>query len=441
MNRITKIFFLLICGLYLFSCGSEVSSFDESSLSSGSGGGGSTDSGNGDSAADPTPPSDYNLSHFFVALDTSTTYPHYVSQLNSHGTKCSIAPTSTGNDLSCVVEVPELSLFYGGLSFAINVPAGMCEYVSELPYWYYNKEVGYGPPEVHIEKTTNADAGVSFRCSVNGSGLSSNCSGFQEVNFNATGDDMVAECVYGSECCLGSYTLTTTNITIDASGTPTSTVSSKDYEWGDSIRSCIGGAAKTNWTIFNGQGRPNPKLTEMRDGDLMPYTVMAPMLSVGVPTNIPVSNFYTVLSPAASSPHYHTGFGTASGSTSVLPYYLDPISDRSGDTIIKANPYYEYSCLNDAYEIKNRIRVYVREWDDYAAYTSYVSTGVVSGTPWDVTPGSVEGGADCDGLSPDLCNDLIDGDNFVYNLLGNIYDTTASGTTRRNNYFPANDYN
>ncbi len=439
MNKTTKIFFCIIFGLTLFSCGSEVSSFDEASLSPGSSGGGGNNPT--DTTPVPTPPSNYDLSQFFVALDATTTYPYYVSQLNAHGTKCSIAANSTGNDLSCVVEVPELSLFYGGLNFAINVPAGMCEYISETPYWYYNNEVGYGPAAVHIEKTENSTGGVSFRCSVNGSGLSSTCSGYQEVNFNLNGDELTPECVYGSECCLGDYTLTSTNITIDASGTPTSTVASKDYEWGNSIKSCIGGAGKTNWSIFNNAGRPNPKLTEMRNGDLMPYAVKAPMLSVGVATNIPAANYFTVLSPAASSPHYHTGFGTASGSTSVMPYYIDPISDRSGNAVAKANPYYEYNCLNDSYEIKNRIRVYVREWDDYAKYTSYVATGVVSGTPWDVTPGSQEGSADCDGLSPDFCNDLSDSDNFVYNLIGNIYDTTASGTASRGNYFPANDYN
>ncbi len=438
MNKVIKIIFLLIFGLHLFSCGSEVSSFDESSTA-----GGNTPANNPtpDPTPNPTPPANYDLSQFFVALDATTTYPYYVSQLNSYGSKCSIAANSTGNDMSCVVEVPELSLFYGGLNFAINVPAGMCEYISETPYWYYNKELGYGPPAVKIEKTTNSTGGVSFRCSVNGSVLSSTCSAYQEVNFNRTGDELKAECVYGTECCVGSYNLTTTNITIDASGGTTTETYAKDYEWGDNIKSCIGGAAKTNWTIYNGFGRPNPKLTEMRSGDLMGYAVAAPMLSVGIPTNIPAANYFTVTSPAVSSPHYHTGFGVLSGSTSVMPYYIDPISDRSGDLLIKANPYYEYSCLNDAFEIKNRIRVYVREWDDYAAYASYVATGVVSGTPWDVTPGSVEGGADCDGLSPDLCNDLSDSDNFVYSLIGNIYDTTVSGAATRSSYFPGHDYN
>ncbi len=435
MNKVIKIFFVLIFGFYLFSCGAEVSSFDESSTATGGGG---TNTPVSNPTPDPLPPSNYDLSHFFVALDTSTTYPHYVSQLNSYGSQCSIAPTSTGNDLSCVVEVPELSLFYGGLNFAINVPAGMCEYISETPYWYYNNELGYGPTAIHLEETTNSNDVVSSRCSVNGSGFSSNCTSFAEVTFDRASDNrLTPQCIYGTDCCLGSYVLTKT--TIDASGT--STVTAEDHEWGDNIKSCIGGAAKTNWTIYNGFGRPNPRLTEMRNGKLFPYVVMAPMLSLGLPTNIPVANYYTVLSPAASSPHYHTGFGTASGSISVLPYYLDPISDRSGDSITRANPYYEYSCLNDSYEIKNRIRVYVREWDDYAKYSSYVATGVVSGTPWDVTPGSQEGGADCDGLSPDLCNDLGDSDNFVYSLTGNVYNTTASGAATRATYFPAHDYN
>ncbi len=437
MNKVIKIFFLLIFGFYLFSCGAEVSSFDEASTATGGGGSGNTDTDTGGVA---TPPSDYNTSHFFVTLDTTTTYPHYVSQLNAHGTKCSIASTLTGNDLSCVVEVPELSLYYGGLKFAVNVPAGMCDYISETPYWYYNKEVGYGPTAVGIEKTTNSSGGVSFRCSANGSPLSSTCTGYNEVNFKSESNVMTAECAYVSSdstnCCVGDYTLTTTNITIDASGAATSTTSSNPQVWGDNVKACLGGAGKTNWDIFNGAGIPVPKLLEIREGDLYPYTVTAPRFTTtAAPSNIPIANFYTVTSPAVSSPHYHTGYGAMSGSNSVLPYYIDPISDRSGNAILKSNPYYEYSCLNNAYEIKNRIRVYVREWDDNATYLSYVSTGVVSGTPWDVTPGAQEGGAECDGLSPEPCNDLSDSDNFVYSLIGNVYDTTGSGTTRVN-YFP-----
>ena len=177
MNKMIKIFFLIIFGLALFSCGTEVSSFDTASTAPT--GGGATP-GETDQTPNPTPPSNYNLTHFFVALDASTSYPHYVSQLNSYGSQCSIAPTSTGNDLSCIVEVPELSLYFGGLNFAVNVPAGMCEYVSRKPFWFYNKEVGKGPTAIHLEETTNATGNISSRCSVNGSPLTAVCSSFEE---------------------------------------------------------------------------------------------------------------------------------------------------------------------------------------------------------------------------------------------------------------------
>ena len=435
MNKTIKIFFLLIFGLSLFSCGSEVSSFDAASTATGGGG---TNSPVDNPTPDPTPPANYNLTHFFVALDTSTTYPHYMSRLNSYGSQCSIAPTSTGNDISCVVEVPELSLYFGGLNFAVNVPAGMCEYVARKPYWFYNKEIGTGPAAVQLEETTNSTGTVSTRCSVNGSALTSVCSNFSEVIFNREADNtLTPECVYGTECCLGTYDLTTT--TIDASGTTTATT--EEREWGGNIASCIGGAGKTDWDSTNNEGYPKSILSEMRTGDLFSYSVTAPVTAIdGASSNISIANYYTVTSPAVSSPHYHTGFGALSGSTSVFPYYIDPISDRSGDKVERGSPFYEYTCLNDALEIKNRIRVYVREWDDYTKYSSYVATGVVSGTPWDVTPGSQEGSPDCGGLSPDLCNDFRDADNFVFELPGSIYNTTASGSATRGTYFPSNEY-
>jgi len=368
------------------------------------------------SPEDVSPPSNYSTAQeFFVTLDSTTNYPYYVSQLNSYGSRCAVDKNDvTHRNISCVVDVPELALYFGGIKLAVNVPSGMCEYMTEIPYWYYNEEIGYGPTAIGLEITTQEGVeGQSYRCSVNGSPLSTTCFGYDEAYFKSDSGVLSEKCVYDgtdgglSNCCLGSYSLTTTNISINASGVATTQTSVEPRkQWGGDVKSCIGGAGRTNWEHYSKSGFPVGKIMETRSGTIYPYTVMAPIVSTNTGSNIPISNYYTSSTPAASSTHYHTGYGALSGQTSTLPYFVTPISDRSGSAVASGSPAYEYKCLDNARELKHSIKLYVREWDTYAAFSSYVSTGVVSGTPWDVTGTE---GIDCEGSGDsESCNDYLD---------------------------------
>ncbi|MFN3697328.1 MAG: hypothetical protein ACK4VO_07800 [Pseudobdellovibrio sp.] len=400
-----------------------------------------------------SPPADVSTaSQFFVAVDTKTVYPTYTSQIGalgvpSYGTKCAVEKSTTAHQsLSCVVEAPELSLWYGGLQLAVNIPSGMCEYMREIPYWYYNKEIGVGPTAITKEITNTSDAtgGVTttYRCSVDGSGLSATCSGYTEANFIAEGGSLTEKCIYdttgslnGKNCCFGGYSLTTITRTVDASGTVTAvTTNDPNKDWGGNITDCIGGQGKTNWDATSFNGYPISRITDVRSGILKPIVVDPPAKTIfGGGSVIPVANYYSVSSTAVAGLHYHTGYGSASGSSSDMPYYVRPVSDRSGTLIPTANPTYEYQCLDDAFEVKHKIKLYVRQWDVYSVFNTYKTTGVYSGvSPWDYTGSE---GTNCDGVTdPDEpCNDFTAPDDIPRSLGG-------SYTGTRSLFFPNDNF-
>lgn len=393
-----------------------------------------TDNNNQNNSSDPvSPPSDVSTSNqFFVGVDTKTTYPSYMSQMTSLGvpqynTKCAIDKSSTSHqNINCVMEAPELSLWYGGVQLALNIPAGMCEYLKEIPYWYYNKETGYGPTSITIEKTSRPNVASSFRCSVNGSALST-CSGYTEAYFKYQGDSVTEKCIYdttgsngGQNCCLGDYSFTQINISYDSSGVPSTSSSQEPRTWGTNVAACIGGQGKTNWDQTSLDGYPLPRITELRNGSkLKPVVIAAPSTSIhGQSSVIPVANYYTVSSTVVSSLHYHTGNGGLSGTSTNQPFFVRPISDRDGSPVIAGNPFYDFQCLDDHAEVKHRIKLYVRQWDVLAPFITYKNTGVYTGTaPWDYS-GS-EGSA-CDGITDpnEPCNDFQASDDIPRDLGG-----------------------
>lgn len=450
----TRIVILLLIAVFVFSsCGGSQMTLSSESESSSSSGTTTTPSDPTGQEDDPNVPAGYDVAtEFFVTLDALTSYPHYVSQLNSYSDRCKITSgTTPAQDIDCVVEAPELGFYYGGAEIALNVPAGMCEYTRVTPYWYYNYEVGIGPEEIEIETSVNAEGNVmGYRCGVDGGALGS-CGEYTEVAFETAEDTVTPRCIYDHSndpdkpnCCRGTYDLVSTTITYDASGTSTTTTSfNRGVAWGGNLKSCVGGQGKTNWTSYSKSGLPVAIIYETRSQDKLEKYEINPPIDSPSGSNITIANYYTSTSTdpvVAVDEHTHTGFAPLNAMSSVYPYYVAPISDRSGDAITSGSPTYEFACLDDAYELKHRINLYLREWDTYAEYLSYVTTGIFAGTkPWDIAPnweGGTEG-ADCSGLSPEVCNDYKDADNFVYGQDGNTYSTAPASATERYLYFPA----
>lgn len=395
-------------------------------LATGCSGGGGSAAGQTDS---PSTSTNVVPTDFYVSVANSDKLTNHMRTVGSFATNCSITPSSSSNqDLTCIVDAPEGDVNFHGIELTYNVPPGACTYLSRYTYWYYNEEIGYGPKAVGIKKTVNDDGKVlTMSCSENGNPVYGPCSGM--VEYTTDSSDGSYTCVYDRtgmdlhNCCLGDYTYTL-ETTVQSSGAVTTTNEQKS--WGGDIKNCIGGPGKTNWKWYSKSGYPTGVIVPATNGITETYKVKGPKFTVNDGLNMPVANFYT--------PALHTHDGYVLNRVSTLPYFVDPIDDRDGDEIPTANIGYTFMCEDQAYEIKNRITVYVREWDLYSDYLTYIATAGVTAVP--DRPGKYEPG-DCDGLDG-ACNDDWDLDDFINEYLQHPYETATKNLRGLN--FPFEDF-
>lgn len=453
LKVVQGIVLLSFVGLMFSSCGGS-----QTTLSS-------TDATSGTTTVDPTPaaseptveeeeqqatiPSGYSASNLFVTVPDTIDYLNFTSVTGDWASRCTFTTASVVNDLTCNFEVNELAIFKDGIKFQYNVPANQCKYIATYPYWYWNYEVGIGPRDVQVTVNRNASGTVtSSQCVVDGSDPYTCTSttpptAGSDVEFDIS-DEIKVQCSYdtstvdgGQNCCFGKYRLRTTENTPDGS---TST-DERGKEWGGSVESCIGGPGRTSWEQKTSKGYPRYVIENMTPNKARTKLVIVePTIdhAPGSGSNIPIANYFSM------GQHNHTGYGATSGVvTSVYPYYVDPISDRSGDLIDSigstvlspGSPYYIFDCLDEAFEVNYRIRVMVQEWDTVAALTSYISSGVSTPVGAD-EPGSAP--ADCPGQSGEACNQLTDADNFVDSSPNGNYGNGVPANRVRN--FPRHVY-
>lgn len=368
---------------------------------------------------------------FYIAVDPTINTIAHVHKKDTYSSKCSITPGANQSDLTCIIDIPEAEIYMNGVSLVHHLPPNMCRYLRRTPYWFYNKEIGTGPSSISISRIYKDGVLDSFSCSVDGSPVSTSCNGFSEVTINPANLDV--KCNYdlswtqnGTNCCLGTYSLTvddTKNITAPISSS--NSVSTTANSWGGNAANCTGGVSKEIWPYTGAvSGLPLSVVDKSRSGLDAALTMKPPIETISTRTSINISNYFTPVT------HTHDGF--VSAATSTLPYFIDPIDDRSGSAVTSGHESYEYECLDEAFETLHRIRVYIREWDTYQDFTNYVDSKGATEVP---DRGSGLEGINCIGFVGN-CNDMYDSDDFVNLILGAPYDTTAPSTANRIRYFP-----
>lgn len=409
------------------------------------------------SPADPSDPNQapsnvVNNIGFYMKNDTDK-YVHYMTKGTSFNTDCNIPTNSTSSqDINCRVDAIEGDLRFHGLKLNYNVPSTMCYYLRVKPFFYYNWETGHGPSAVSLDILTRDGVSSVTACSVTTeTGTNTSCSNQPEVKINTTSGAL--SCVYdhtdsgGPNCCLGGYNLTKnmTTITTDASGVQTTTNSTDATieSWNGAYSSCIGGQAKVAWSKFSKSGFPAAAVYFTKDIGANNTMTIAGPLADGRAGNYQIANYYD---PAL---HSHSDFYSIITSaatpavTSTMPYAVDPIDDRDGSRMLPAQDAYQIECLDQAYEVKHRIRLYVQEWNTLTDFLTYASSSGASGNP-NITGNEGTSGSraadDCDYsnvFNTEPCNDAGDFDDIVRNG-SSSYDQTAIGN--RGSWFPSEDY-
>lgn len=430
-----------------FGCGGKVSS--------GSGAFGSIDVPSTAPATTPTSQDETDAGFFNVtAKFGNEKLANYIHKSTDFSSACAISKNATtSEDIQCIVEVPEGNLNASALSLNINAPPGMCEYLVETPYYFYNKPIGQGPEEINISFNVSTDAsgaiipaGTTSACTAKD--LASNastvpCSSIPDLIVGMSPmATYTATCAYG-ECCFGTRKITVTTTATNPSGDVSTNTVIDDKQWGPkNMLLCIGGLGKQGWgALSKDNNTPISALSPTAASGLNYARTLTSPISLVQSSNIHVANY--------SNPIMNQHRGFVSTRVSNLPYAIDPIDDLSGHLIPAANDSYTYECVDEAYETKHRIKVYIRDWDTMPDYTAFISSKGVTFNP--DRPNDVSPAPNCDSLPGAACDYSDDWDDLLYRTipyeLGATapyspisYDTSAAASQDRSFYFPQLDY-
>lgn len=399
---------------------------------------------------------------FYVGVETTTDAIAHVRSSTGFSNACAVSKDATSNeDITCIIDIPEADLFAKPLELKHNVPkGGMCRYLVRYPYYFYNQEVGVGPKVLASTTTITRNAsnditGVAHSCTVDSIAYPG-CTGIPEINTTLSVGGVSFACTYDkstsgkTNCCSGSFDMSKTII----DGTTNTTVTTGSWGPTDFPLGCYGGWGRIN-ALKSDTGASVAATSGIiefaKNGLKQVHKITPPSQLRNVPpgskASMHVANFYgnTALWPTitGAADHTHVGYvlNAVPADQTRKPYFIAPVDDLTGDPIPETSDSYEYLCLDEAYEIKHRIRVYVRDWDVYADYLAYVASSGVTQAPdrpaTDLEPGN------CSGIGNLACNDKGDLDDFLNLLVPSVlavptYDTVDP--TLRNKYFPEISY-
>jgi len=285
----------------------------------------------------------------------------FVGLYDIHKTSSWTAPctAAAGEDVSCYVDAMELDLYVRGLELRYNVPKNMCNYYVFSPYYYYNLEPGYGAESFSYDvnaagAVVNKVIGGANAAHSSWNGITPTCN----YNYNTPG-------VNGPNCCLGSYTLTTRTWDPSLNVDPGTGVAAGGYgapavatvEWGGRAVNCLKGPAMDSQSKTAG-GWPKDTIESVEtSGKNASYNIAAPITKEAA-SNVHVANYSAaVLAAPNTRLSWKKVFQSA---TNIYP---------------TVQPYYELTCYDRAEEIKSRIRLYVREWNNVAQFDLRTTTG------------------------------------------------------------------
>ncbi len=292
----------------------------------GSGGGGGDGGGRGigvDAFDNPEIGKVDDAAGFYVRARVTDETPYTTHQNEADfDTKCS----TTKGDVYCIVDVPENSLHFNGITLQFNIPTTMCSYLLVSPYYYYRYYPAYTSSiEVYVDSVGNRGLDTN---PTDGKGLVET-----PVSETCAGDYTAAK---GPNCCEGNYVLTTH--TWNATDKVYDPPKIEMKQWSGKLSNCLSGPAMKTQT-FDEDGFPKPTeyfIEEKGKNDV--YKVDSP-ISLSKRTNLYAANFFRPSEHSAFNPQQPPGI---------------------------VEPFYRFSCLDRAKDTIAEIRVAVREWDTQA---------------------------------------------------------------------------
>ncbi len=208
-------------------------------------------------------------------------------------------------------------------------------------------------------------------------------------------------------CCLGSYDLRQ-NENDD---------SSNSGKWGGDFKECIGGPGRFAWDSYNKAGEPITEVTNTGKDGLKDTYELDAIINVydgryGSGTDKKIPSFI-------NANHWEDAEDKEflSSESKLKVYFSEEPPKPFIKNDIGSNPYFVWTCMDRAKEVKHRIILMVREWNTQKEYNRFKESLGSSGDP-DIAG---EEGSLCDYFTSDEktlfkrdsdCNDLLDLDDW-----------------------------
>ncbi|WP_290735649.1 putative Ig domain-containing protein [Halobacteriovorax sp. JY17] len=329
-----------------------------------------------------------------------------------------VSPTNTSkyqmNDIVCRLEGQELDLYNRGAALKVKSGAGMCEYVRYIPeahksyptgrtrsyFVQYNEftdacmPFGGNPalPQIDIVNPITGGALTIMDTAVDHTNGPLSVQSGGVINFGEKAC-VAGDCLqqYGkagaTNACQFNHTTPKGDLKCDEGSKFTSTVSCEEKtdgycacvatdwveeECGGNKNACIsGGIRSTGLTI----GLENSEIVNSFAGVVQEFTVKSPQ-SYGLGNNTVIANTTRASQCRDVSQNYafdsyddtgilstfignYSNYNTTDFTASDFEANVSP----NGGNEANANKFYEYHCLDAAFNVKARIRLQIRDWD------------------------------------------------------------------------------
>jgi hypothetical protein len=250
-------------------------------------------------------------------------------------------------DVRCMLESEEEDLYFNPVKFAASAGAGICEFVQYAPYAFWQYAPYKTIASIDYVSGCAGAAGVPGGATTIAPSSANSCVG----NYTAA---------LGPNCDPGKLTVTTYTTSVVAGTCTLGSTATSTVDCGGMTGNCLNGPVKdllSDTAINNGS---RSVVYSTSTGIDQSWTLSSP-IAKGDYTNLRVSN--NIVGNQCSINRKDVNDWTKRASK------LSPVVFPWGSS----TPYYTFNCLNAAQEIKGRIRVVVREWDQAFNITDNLS--------------------------------------------------------------------
>jgi hypothetical protein len=242
--------------------------------------------------------------------------------------------TSAGLDIGCNLEAEELELFYTKLKMTASVGGGTCEYIGFKPYAFWQ----YSPI-----KTTAKTIDYASSCSggtAPGAAVTTQPSALEDCDGNYTNEG-------GPNCDTGSFTVNT--YAASATGGVCDTLSTAVFSCDGVKIACLAGPVTTVMNTAELQAGYRAQTVAAASGASKTWEIKSSVEFLDI-TNLRNANGVV-----------NNNCSDTRADASLWANQAGAVATES--PFAEESPFYEFTCLDAAKDIKARIRLTVREWN------------------------------------------------------------------------------